>query len=307
MRGRLYEIALGYWQGRQAQEKDNEIYGKGASYYYKYRQQDARLGRFWRVDPLAAKYPYYSPYSFSGNRLVDAVEWEGLEPDPVQEPPINECELTVACDEETGKWKFYQAEGGEWVEGPQGLGTILPPVTIVGRVGESGTPWMELAYEELRRWNEADANGRARMRAEYLGSVRLSGNHAWCAAFVYSMLRRAGVVEELLPARGVAAGASAWLSERATDPSPIPYGAVVVFDWYGNGIADHVGFYIGRGVPPSGGESTIAVLHGNWGGNIRRTININPRSVMGFFYPDGWERRYLDSTFQNSYGIWPQR
>ena len=89
MRGRSHEIALGYWQGRQAQEKDNEIYGKGASYYYKYRQQDARLGRFWSVDPLAGKYPWKSPYAFAMNRLVDVVELEGLEitRSPVQYDP----------------------------------------------------------------------------------------------------------------------------------------------------------------------------------------------------------------------------
>jgi hypothetical protein len=32
------------------------------------------------VDPLAAKYPYYSPYSFSGGRIIDSRELEGLEP-----------------------------------------------------------------------------------------------------------------------------------------------------------------------------------------------------------------------------------
>jgi len=42
-------------------------------------QHDARLGRFWSVDPLAGKYPWNSPYAFGENRLVDGVEWEGLE------------------------------------------------------------------------------------------------------------------------------------------------------------------------------------------------------------------------------------
>ena len=46
---------------------------------YKYRVQDARLGRFLSIDPLAAKYPFYSPYAFSGNRVIDGVELEGLE------------------------------------------------------------------------------------------------------------------------------------------------------------------------------------------------------------------------------------
>jgi hypothetical protein len=40
---------------------------------------DPRIGRFFAVDPLTAKYPHYSPYSFSGNKLIHKVELEGLE------------------------------------------------------------------------------------------------------------------------------------------------------------------------------------------------------------------------------------
>jgi RHS repeat-associated protein len=70
-----------YRYGFQGQEMDNEVKGEGNSINYKYRMHDPRLGRFFAVDPLAAKYPYYSPYSFSGNRLIDRIELEGLEPD----------------------------------------------------------------------------------------------------------------------------------------------------------------------------------------------------------------------------------
>jgi hypothetical protein len=41
---------------------------------------DPRLGRFLSIDPLSPKYPFYSPYTFSGNRVIDAIEFEGLEP-----------------------------------------------------------------------------------------------------------------------------------------------------------------------------------------------------------------------------------
>ncbi len=57
--------------------KDDEV---GNSLNYKYRMHDPRLGRFFAVDPLAAKYPFYSQYAFSGNRVIDMVELEGLEP-----------------------------------------------------------------------------------------------------------------------------------------------------------------------------------------------------------------------------------
>jgi len=79
MPGRSYSSSV-YRYGFQGQEKDDEIKGKGNSVNYKYRMHDVRSGRFFAVDPLAAKYPYYSQYAFSGNRVIDMVELEGLEP-----------------------------------------------------------------------------------------------------------------------------------------------------------------------------------------------------------------------------------
>ena len=55
---------------------------------------DPRLGRFFAIDPLTAKYPFYSPYAFSGNRVVDCKELEGLEPDPAGKP-IGTIELAA--------------------------------------------------------------------------------------------------------------------------------------------------------------------------------------------------------------------
>jgi hypothetical protein len=41
---------------------------------------DPRVGRFFAIDPLTSKYPWYSPYQFSGNRVIDMIELEGCEP-----------------------------------------------------------------------------------------------------------------------------------------------------------------------------------------------------------------------------------
>jgi len=68
-----------YRYGFQGQEKDDEIKGEGNSLNYKYRMHDPRIGRFFAIDPLTAKYPHNSPYAFSENRLIDGVELEGLE------------------------------------------------------------------------------------------------------------------------------------------------------------------------------------------------------------------------------------
>ncbi len=68
-----------YRYGFQGQEKDDEVKGEGNSLNYTFRMHDPRAGRFFAVDPLTAKYPHYSPFSFSGNRVIDAVELEGME------------------------------------------------------------------------------------------------------------------------------------------------------------------------------------------------------------------------------------
>ena len=68
-----------YRYGFQGQEKDDEIKGEGNSLNYTFRMHDPRVGRFFAVDPLTHKYPHYTPYSFSGNKVIHAIELEGLE------------------------------------------------------------------------------------------------------------------------------------------------------------------------------------------------------------------------------------
>jgi hypothetical protein len=40
---------------------------------------DPRVGRFFATDPLENKYPWYTPYQFSGNKVISKIELEGLE------------------------------------------------------------------------------------------------------------------------------------------------------------------------------------------------------------------------------------
>jgi RHS repeat-associated protein len=69
----------GYRYSFQGQERDDEVKGEGNSVNYKFRMHDPRVGRFFAVDPLTGRYPYNSPYAFSENRVIDAIELEGLE------------------------------------------------------------------------------------------------------------------------------------------------------------------------------------------------------------------------------------
>ena len=68
-----------YRYGFQGQEMDNEIKGNGNSINFKFRMYDPRIGRFFATDPLESKYPYLTPYQFSSNQPIHAIEYEGLE------------------------------------------------------------------------------------------------------------------------------------------------------------------------------------------------------------------------------------
>jgi RHS repeat-associated protein len=68
-----------YRYGFQGQEKDDELKGEGNSLNYTFRMHDPRVGRFFTVDPLEKDYPWYTPYQFSGNKVIAFVELEGLE------------------------------------------------------------------------------------------------------------------------------------------------------------------------------------------------------------------------------------
>lgn len=69
-----------YRYGFQGQETDFEVKNiTGGSVNFKYRMHDPRLGRFFAVDPLFRSYPHNSPYAFSENQVINAIELEGLE------------------------------------------------------------------------------------------------------------------------------------------------------------------------------------------------------------------------------------
>lgn len=107
---RLLEI-LGYRYGFQGQEKDDEIKGAGNSVNFKYRMHDPRLGRFFAVDPLFKEYPWNSPYAFSENDLIGAVELEGLEKDALfsLDPSTNNLRSSLSTAElKVAKAAYYK-------------------------------------------------------------------------------------------------------------------------------------------------------------------------------------------------------
>jgi RHS repeat-associated protein len=89
MEDRSWNAGSSYSFGFQGQLQDDEIKGDGNSVNYKYRMHDPRIGRFFSVDPLFKEYAYNSPYAFSENRVIDGIELEGLEWQPINKDGNN--------------------------------------------------------------------------------------------------------------------------------------------------------------------------------------------------------------------------
>jgi RHS repeat-associated protein len=68
-----------YRYGFNGKEQDPEVKGVGNFYDYGMRGYDPRIGRFPSVDPLAPKYPYFSPYQYAGNNPIYNIDVDGLE------------------------------------------------------------------------------------------------------------------------------------------------------------------------------------------------------------------------------------
>jgi RHS repeat-associated protein len=94
MPGRTFtaSTATSYRYGYNGKEKNDEIEGVGNAYDYGMREHDPRTGRFWSVDPLTQKYPWYSPYQFAGDKPTWATDLDGLEENTtstyVYHPPV---------------------------------------------------------------------------------------------------------------------------------------------------------------------------------------------------------------------------
>ncbi len=106
MPGRKYSAGSGYRYGFNGKENDNDVKGEGNQQDYGMRIYDPRLGKFLSVDPLAPKYPWYTPYQFAGNMPISAVDLDGKEPDVIitsngklTEPMIHLFSSVLAYDE----------------------------------------------------------------------------------------------------------------------------------------------------------------------------------------------------------------
>jgi RHS repeat-associated protein len=79
MVARSYVSNNTYRYGYQGKELDNDGIASG-DYDFGARIYDPRTGRFLSLDPLSRNYASMSPYSFAGNRPIQAIDYDGKHP-----------------------------------------------------------------------------------------------------------------------------------------------------------------------------------------------------------------------------------
>ena len=128
-----------YRYGFQGQERDDELKGEGNSLNYKFRMHDPRVGRFFAVDPLEFKYPFFSPYQFSANTPIMAVELEGLESS--NDPNVSQNQDFGSKADMYGNGDYMQTR--DFANNVTGMAMQieLPAVEVTGQIKSKSSSW----------------------------------------------------------------------------------------------------------------------------------------------------------------------
>jgi RHS repeat-associated protein len=113
----------------------------GNSYTTEFRQYDPRLGRWMSRDPLAAQFPWQSPYCAFDNKPVLLTDPSGLASEGGPgDPPTKAFKIHSTFGSEVAKSirilaEFMFEQSDEWLNAG---GTMIEEITVVGQKGSTG-------------------------------------------------------------------------------------------------------------------------------------------------------------------------
>jgi peptidoglycan hydrolase-like protein with peptidoglycan-binding domain len=173
----------------------------------------------------------------------------------------------------------YQASRGLGADGVVGAATwnaLLSGAPAVASVPTaSGSALRDqiisVAESQLGTMESGDNQGAILKYPNYFGR----GSESWCADFASWVLTHAGKSFNDPYCPSIVNQARSSGSWKTSNPQP---GDLVLFDWDGDGVSDHVGIVTGRNA-----DGTIATIEGNAGdpsGVLRH--NRNPSTIMGY-------------------------
>jgi len=322
MQSRKYTGGAGYRWGFQNQEDDKEVVGSGNTISYSFRIYDSRTCRFLSVDPLAHSYPHNSTYAFSENRVIDGIELEGLEWQPVNSngnvvsPNSNEIASYVWVGFiET--WRFENPSNGACGPPKPVLDRMAPPGTVseaqinfqvngsekytyygVSQEGKpiaySGNraPWLNLARKEYGVTEEPGSQHNERIMEYHRSTLFPPTNDdnttgMWCASFCNFVLQSSGFES------GMSSWSLYWAYEfkknKMTQTQNAVYGSVAIFKW--NSKEGHAGFVVG--MDDKGG---LYILGGNQGGKVCISHYSKEKvdKVIGYYLPQSYTLSPMD-------------
>lgn len=199
-----------YRYGFNGKELDkNGEFGSLNHYDYGFRIYNPGIGRFLSVDPLAAEYPWYTPYQFAGNGPIANIDKDGKEPisymenmnvgkpylNPnfgnyewmdVTDPQLNQT-MTIRRNLNSEEWYVWKKAGDNNITG----GAIFDPNE----------------YHDTKQWSGIWQRYKTPEQIRYEGDIQTAENFG--KAMVYTVVATAGLVYVVAAAPLATAGAQA--------------------------------------------------------------------------------------------------
>ena len=120
---------------------------------------------------------------------------------------------------------------------------------------------------------------------------RIQYNDNWCAMFATVIANKCGLTAEQFPYEVSVFYQVQWAKKNNrfyTDPSKIKANDLIIYDWQGDGVLDHVGI-IGRVA-----DGKVYVIEGNIKDTVGyRTLPLSSKSIVGYIDID-YPVRYAD-------------
>lgn len=176
------------FNGMEKDKDDEGMGGGGSTYDYGFRIYNPNLGKFLSVDPLAKKYPELTPYQFTSNMPIWAIDLDGLEAcvaingknttgpyspsfikanppvaDLPKAPPVNSAITPVNNIVNNFDWATNANKLNDvdlWTEGGayKGIGPLPTYKTATTAVSSSSFTYVFSDPQSITKWNDQKAD-----------------------------------------------------------------------------------------------------------------------------------------------------
>jgi uncharacterized protein (TIGR02594 family) len=245
--------------------------------YFGARYYDSRISIWYGVDPMADKYPQFTPFNSTLNNPIRLVDPDGMEAeegfDEVVEPPFKNSHSSLENDNKK-MVQFLE----KFTENNNSDGSYEPNIDKPYSAG-SQTRWLDIAEGELGQ-SEIFGNSHNPRIIEYHSTTSLKASTdetAWCSSFVNWCMNQ-------IDLNGTnSASALSWRNWTGGDLLNKPaIGSIGIIN-YGEGKG-HVGFVAGKNQ-----NGSYVLIGGNQGNMVKYSAF---SAQMRFMHPKGFSKDF---------------